>query len=333
MTLSPRRRRALAFGAAVLFALPACTAGGTEESPVPGAPDGAGGPAVPAGPAVAKVEDILGGGVLFGMTLHDRTEAAVTAVEEQLDCRPSVLQLFASVDRGISVETLNAVPGTPMLSIEPWAGAAAGREQPDWSLSATIEGRYDEKYAALAEAVVAYRHPMLIRFGHEMNGHWYPWGTRNGNRKGEFVKAWRHVVDIFREAGATNALWVWSPNIIRGADSRTIKEFWPGEEYVDVVGVTGYGVREKSPETTYRSTLKLVYALTDKPLLLTEVGVQPGAEKKAWLKRFGPWLTENPRIAGFVWYQVIRQGDWRFDDTPANLAAFKSGLSSVDLKC
>ncbi|MDG4829539.1 glycosyl hydrolase [Solwaraspora sp. WMMD1047] len=282
---------------------------------------------------MATVDDVLGGGGrVFGVTLHDRSEAAVTAVAEQISCRPSVMQVFASVERGISVETLSTVPATPMLSIEPWR-SGGGSAQPDWSLSATIDGRWDREYDALARTVVGYRQPILIRFGHEMNGHWYPWGTRNGNSKGEYVRAWRHVVDRFRQAGATNALWVWSPNIIRGADSRTIKEFWPGEQYVDIVGVTGYGVREKSPEVTYRPTLRLVYALTDKPILLTEVGVQPGADKKSWLKGFGPWLEDNPRVAGFVWYQVIRQGDWRYDDTPANLAAFKSGLSSVELKC
>ena len=29
----------------------------------------------------------------------------------------------------------------------------------------------------------------LIRFAHEMNGRWYPWGTGNGNRPGQFVAA------------------------------------------------------------------------------------------------------------------------------------------------
>jgi hypothetical protein len=286
----------------------------------------------PAGPVVAKVGDLLGSRPLFGVTISDRSEAAVARVGSTIGCRPSLLQMFASVEDGISAETLREVPGLPVLSLEPWR-TGGGPDQPNWSLAATIDGRWDDRYAAVAAAIVAYRDPVLIRFAHEMNGHWYPWGTANGNKPGQFVAAWRHVVELFRDAGATNALWVWSPNILRGADSQTVKEFWPGKAYVDILGLTGYGVRETSPTKTYRATLKQVYALSDKPILLTEVGVQAGPAKKAWLGAFGPWLRDNPRIAGFLWNEITRDGDWRYDDTPQNLAAFKSGLFVARLRC
>jgi hypothetical protein len=286
----------------------------------------------PAGPVVADVGDLFAGGPLFGVTMPDRSESAMAEVSAKVGCRPALLQLFASVGKGISAATLRGVPGIPVLSVEPWQ-TGRGKHQPDWTLAATIEGHWDEQYTALARAVVEYRDPVLIRYAHEMNGHWYPWGTENGNEPGQYVAAWRHVVDLFRDAGATNALWVWSPNILRGASSRTLKEFWPGPTYVDVVGLTGYGVRERSPAVTYRATLKLVYALTDKPILLTEVGVQPGAGKRAWLRAFGPWLKDNPHIAGFVWNEITRDDDWRYDDTESNLAAFKAGLSAAGLRC
>jgi hypothetical protein len=320
---------------AVVAALILSSAGCLSRSgphPRPPTPEQATDAPAPAGPVVAKVGDLLGGGPLFGVTMADRSEAAVARVGAKISCRPALLQLFASVEDGISAETLREVPGLPMLSLEPWR-TGAGPAQPEWSLAATIAGRWDGRYAALAAAIVAYRDPVLIRFAHEMNGHWYPWGTANGNKPGQFIAAWRHVVELFRDAGATNALWVWSPNILRGADSRTIKEFWPGAAYVDVVGLTGYGVRETSPTKTYRATLKQVYALSDKPILLTEVGVQPGPEKRPWLRAFGPWLRDNPRIAGFLWNQITRDGDWRYDDTPQNLAAFKAGLSVAGLRC
>jgi hypothetical protein len=286
----------------------------------------------PAAPVTARVDDLLAGGRLFGVTARDATAPAMEEIAADVGCRPTLLQLFASVERGISARTLRNVSGVPVLSIEPWK-TGEGPDQPDWSLTATIDGRWDEKYTAIARAVVEYRELILIRFGHEMNGHWYPWGTANGNGRGEFVKAWRHLVSLFRDAGATNALWVWSPNILRGTSNRQLKDFWPGPKYVDIVGLTGYGVRETSPNITYRPTLKQVYALTDKPILLTEVGVQPGPEKRPWLAAFGPWLRNTPRVAGFIWNQITRDGDWRYDDTPGNLSAFKSGLADVDLQC
>src|SRR3712207_8531028 len=46
-----------------------------------------------------------------------------------------------------------------------------------------------------------------------MNGDWHPFSEkRNGNQPGEYVKAWRHVHDIFTAVGANNATWVWCPN-------------------------------------------------------------------------------------------------------------------------
>jgi hypothetical protein len=141
------------------------------------------------------------------------------------------------------------------------------------------------------------------------------------------------VVRLFRANGARNALWVWSPNVIRGAESRTIGQYWPGERYVDLVGLTGYGIDERSPDQTYRATLRQLYALTAKPVLLTEVGVRPGRDKRSWLTAFGPWLRRNPRVVGFVWNEVLRDGVWRYDDTPAHLAAFKSSLARGRVRC
>ncbi len=331
--MSARTARVLAALLAVALAGTACSTAGNGEEPSAGGRAAVGASPEPTGPVVADVAQVLGdGGPLFGVYLPERSSAALDAVTAKVGCRPAIQQIFANVEDGISAKTLRGVAGLPMLSLEPWSSSAA-EEQPAWALAETIDGSWDRQYEAVARSVVDYREPLLIRFAHEMNGHWYPWGTANGNKSGQYAAAWKHVVDLFRAAGATNALWVWSPNILRGADSKTVKQFWPGESYVDVVGLTGYGVREKSPDTTYRNTLKLIYALTDKPIVLTEVGVQPGAAKKSWIKAFGSWLLANPQVAGFVWNEVTRDGDWRYDDNAANLAAFKASLKSAKVRC
>ena len=192
------------------------------------------------------------------------------------------------------------------------------------------------QYKKMAAAVRAYRKPVMIRYAHEMNGDWYPWGLVPGNTPAQYIQAWRHVVTLFRQAGAVNALWVWAPNIRRGADQRNVGTWWPGDDYVDLVGLTGYGVHEETPDDTYAGTLPQLAALTDKPIVLTETGAQPGPDKTGWIEAFGTWLTANPNIVGFLWTQ--RSGhdataDWRYDDTSGHLEAFRQSLEDGNVAC
>ncbi|GIH17247.1 glycoside hydrolase family 26 protein [Rugosimonospora africana] len=323
---------AIVVTAALCLSAAACNGGRQQEWSFRAANPPTSSPS-PAGPVVAKVDDVLpGDGPVFGVYTPDRSAAGLATVAAKVGCRPALQEVFGSVMDGVSVATLRGVAGTPMLSLEPWV-STGGKKQPDWSLEATIDGDWDKQYEAVARSVVEYQQPLLIRFAHEMNGNWYPWGVANGNQSGQYVAAWKHVVDLFRKAGATNALWVWSPNIIRGASSRTLKPFWPGDSYVDVVGLTGYGVREANPDTTYKATLTLIHALTKKPIVLTEVGVQKGTDKRSWISGFGSWLLRNPQIAGFVWNEVTRDGDWRYDDNSGDLSAFKASLKTAKVSC
>ena len=64
------------------------------------------------------------------------------------------------------------------------------------SVAKIAAGQYDGYLSAYAEAVRAYRHPVILSFGHEMNGSWYSWGYRQdvpGDVRGRLA-AHRHAV-------------------------------------------------------------------------------------------------------------------------------------------
>ena len=104
-------------------------------------------------------------------------------------------------------------------------------------------GRYDGYLSAYAEAVRAYQHPVVLSFGHEMNGTWYRWGYGHTS-PGVFVAAWRHIVKLFRALGAHNVTWMWTVNIINHAHGGTIPNpsasGGQGGSYVNWVGIDGY---------------------------------------------------------------------------------------------
>jgi hypothetical protein len=51
------------------------------------------------------------------------------------------------------------------------------------------------------------------------------------------VAAWRHIWNVFDQAGATNVTWVWCPNL---TPSNNWDAYYPGSAYVDVIGVDSF---------------------------------------------------------------------------------------------
>src|ERR1044071_4420745 len=136
----------------------------------------------------------------------------------------------------------------PMLT---WGSQrlGSGTNQGNFQLRDIYGGTYDTYLRRWATAAKTWGHPFFLRFDHEMNGWWYPWGEGktstgaviNGNSAGDFVKAWRHVHDIFTSVGATNVTWVWAPNQL-GASTRypALSTLYPGDAYVDWTGFSVY---------------------------------------------------------------------------------------------
>ena len=72
------------------------------------------------------------------------------------------------------------------------------------NMSAIASGAFDTFVKSFATDVASYgastHQGVIIGFGHEMNGYWYPWGYGH-LRPALFVNAWRHIVTVFRAAG------------------------------------------------------------------------------------------------------------------------------------
>jgi beta-mannanase len=97
--------------------------------------------------------------------------------------------------------------------------ASKGANQADFRLATIASGKHDSTIRQWATGAKAWGHPLFLRFDHEMNGNWqFPWAEQlNGNKPGDYVKAWRHVHDVFAASvGATNITCVWCPNVSGG---------------------------------------------------------------------------------------------------------------------
>ena len=262
----------------------------------------------------------------------------VDAFERMAHADANIVQWFADWRRGrVDAGRLRAVAergSTPQITWEPWDGARAGSRQPDYTLASIIHGRHDAYIRRWARDLRRYREPVLLRFAHEMNGVDYPWSERtNGNRPGEYVRAWRHVHDIFSAAGASNVRWVWS------ARAGTIQPAqYPGDRYVDIVGLSGFnggaalawGGWRTFAETFDPPLHALRRLAPDKPVQISEVGsVEAGGSKSLWIKEMFDYVQDHPSIRSVLWFDLPKESDWRVATTPAARRAFADGVARV----
>jgi hypothetical protein len=246
--------------------------------------------------------------------------------------KPELMLWYQDFRAPFDATALAAVPpsATPLLTWEPF-DATRGAEQPEYRLNRIAAGDFDDYIAQWARDLAGSGREIVLRFAHEPNGDWYPWSERvNGNAAGDYPRAWRHVHDVFREAGTQNVKWMWSPNVqIEG--STPLTELWPGSDYVDLIGIDGYnwgtsqtGKTWQTPDQVFAATVNEVRQITDKPLIISEVAsAEAGGNKAEWIDQFGRFLNENPQIEGFVWFDYNKEADWRVDSSPASRDAFQ----------
>ncbi|MGD0378119.1 MAG: glycosyl hydrolase [Streptosporangiaceae bacterium] len=197
------------------------------------------------------------------------------------------------------------------------------------SLAAIASGKYDGYLSAYAAAVRSYRHPVILSFGHEMNGSWYTWGHRHAS-PAEFVAAWRHIVSLFRALGAGNVTWLWTINII-DKQKDAIPDpapWWPGSSYVTWVGIDGYYLKPSWQfAPLFGPTIAAVRELTRAPILIAETGAVPAAGQPAKIADLFAGINAYG-LLGFVWFNSTDVQDFKIEGNAAAVAAFRQGAKT-----
>jgi len=269
-------------------------------------------------------------------------------VGDRVGKQPDTVGFFLGWDQGFRPDAVTRAWQQGMLPILTWESlpnlppAVRTTVDADYEMSKILSGQFDAYIDQFATDVKELGLPVVIRFDQEMNADYYPWSdTMAYNQRGEYVRLWRYVVDRFRAIGADKyVIWHWTPNRVDDIPQRQIASFYPGDDYVDWVGVDGYW-RNKSKTydfgVTYNRTLALLRALTDKPIFIGEVGAtENGGHKVAWINSFFAELPRNPDIIGFAWFNLtvaIGSGDstvsndWRINSSDAAVTAFRAGIN------
>ncbi|GAA4403957.1 hypothetical protein GCM10023187_20520 [Nibrella viscosa] len=197
-------------------------------------------------------------------------------------------------------------------------GSPYNEPKPQSLVKAITEGRFDNYLRGYAAQIKAHSSPVFIRLlPGVVPAHAAATGPDRGSPD-EFIGAWRYVVTFFRQQGVTNVRWVWSPST-----DTDIKQYYPGSDYVDWIGVSCLNYGEASVDGEWHSFRALYEPfrsqifwhkdskIRTKPVIITELGsTSYGGDGTLWITDALGQLTDYPEIRSVVFYATDRDAHW-----------------------
>jgi hypothetical protein len=275
-------------------------------------------------------------GALFGAWTSSNTGFTVEEREAQIGRRYKVVHRYHDWDNAFpsAQEQAWAREGRILfLAVEPriygsstvipWAQIAAGGQ--------------DAVIDAMAARVKALGLPVFMDFTHEPEEQ-----TELGSPQ-EFAAAYRHVVQRFRAAGASNVSWVWTTMGYSGYYSLYGGGLYPGDDVVDWIAWDPYNwyVCHDSQWKSFATKVSGFYSWlqanghADKPFMLAEYG---SAEHQSDPFAKGQWFRDAlaslkagafPNLKALVYFDSAKTGecDWRVDTTSHSLDGYRDMAS------
>ncbi len=220
----------------------------------------------------------------------------------------------------------------PAVTLDPKAWGDPDLRYQKTFIGLIQKGHFDSQLDAWAKVLKDFKRPVLLRFGHEMNGNWYPYaggGDADGDGRADgpeaYIRAWRYVHDRFDSAGARNLIWSFCPNAEDFPDRNWNRPFryYPGDAYVDLIAVDAYEHQNKRtqslPEALDPFLGRLGLFIREKlargdstlPAFgLGEFGTnrKDPAAKAEWYRRSLAYLGEETRIGFHFLYNAQDNG-------------------------
>jgi beta-mannanase len=204
------------------------------------------------------------------------------------------------------LDTIRSNGRGAFVTIEPWLDRAI-TELPSALLDDVTAGKYDRRIQQVAMEIAAFRGLVLLRWGHEMenvSGR-YPWATHDAAL---YQKAYRHFVTTCRQF-ANNIVYVWSP-----VGDPGLERYWPGEQYVDCVGVSVFEFPaidqdyHHAPTRSFHDLMSEKYARVahfQKPVVVSECGVTGSHEYQlSWLSGALEDMGNYPLLKGLIYFNA-----------------------------
>ncbi|HEX9032792.1 MAG TPA: glycosyl hydrolase [Streptosporangiaceae bacterium] len=261
-----------------------------------------------------------------GVAVNPAIGANVRSFERLTGAPIHVVEFYNSFSRPFQrseAAQASALGALPLIQLNPR----------NLSLAQIAAGQYDSSIRAYADSVRAFRCRVILSFGHEMNGWWYTWGLPH-TTPATFKAAWHHIHDIFAARHVTNVIWSWDPThqyqqYQSGKTATLASKWYPGDAYVDWVGIDGYMGPGQDFRQVFGVALRSIRSVTSKPIYLAETGVASGPNEARQIAELFAGARQW-HMVGLIWFNMNRKNTWSLVGRPAADAAYRKAMASFE---
>ena len=171
----------------------------------------------------------------------------------------------------------------------------------------------------------------------EMNGNWTSYGCDPAN----FISAYRRIVDIIRGRGIdeTQVRFAFAPNGWTPPGCGSIGSYYPGNSYVDVIGISAYRWSDGGSvfQVLGGTVNQVASSFPGKPIIIAQTAAWPSASKDQWIREMMAWASSNPSVVAVVYFNlnhsnVAQETDWRVWINPTVGAGWSDGVRAAGTK-
>lgn len=241
------------------------------------------------------------------------------------------------------LQTLNQNDWTPMVSANPYFSSKCDTSENENIYQKIANGECDTLIQNIANNFKAYKKPVFFRFAWEMNIDTIAWSIQSTySTPPQYIHAWQHMHDIFTKTGAQNVKWVFAVNVEKSS-SIPIASLYPGDMYVDWVGIDGYNWGNTQSWSKWESFdrifgptyIRLTQIAPNKPLMLSEFNsADSGGDKAAWLKDMldGEIPLKYTKVDAIVFFNENKLSqenvDWTLEKSQKYVDTVKNALKN-----
>lgn len=192
------------------------------------------------------------------------------------------------------VKTIHENGKIPFIRLMPRSDFNVGGPDSRYTMQKIINGEFDKELTQWAIDAKKSAIPLLVEFGTEVNGDWFPW---NGSYNGEALKdtygdpaqedgperfrdAYKHIITLFRNYKVDNITWFFHVNASGDPEEswNTMNQYYPGDKYIDWLGLSVYG--PQTQKEMYQSFIEImdkaypeITKISNKPVAILEFGI------------------------------------------------------------